>query len=192
MAVLIKIRPNRRQTKEFLRVGNACGFGNLRKSAVSVIVIERVGQSFQSARTALHVNSVILTGLAGTEYWKVFQADIDVVGDEKVSPTIRVIITKSRAGSPPLIASQAGLLGHVSECAVAIISVQHNSVKAGDQQIGPAIIVVIADGDPHCPTGIPHASLLCDIGERAVVVVVIKGAPGPSCRSAPSPRFADL
>ena len=48
--------------------------------------------------------------------------------------------------------------------------------QAGDVDIVPAIIIVIADCYSHAPPNIADTGLVCDVGKCAIAVIVIKSA----------------
>ena len=178
MAVLIKVSPDGRQTEALLRIGNAGVFGDFREGAVAIVVVESVGETFEAARAALDVNAVVLAGFAGAEDREIVETDVHVVGNEQVGPTIAVIVTERGTHGPAFVERQTGLLGDVSEGAVSVVAVEHNPVETGDQQIGPAVVIVVADRDAIGPTGIAHSGFIRDISERSVVIIVEERAAG--------------
>ena len=44
----------------------------------------------------------------------------------------------------------------------------------GDEQIGPAVVVVIADGDAHPEASAGHTGFFRHIGEGAVAIVLVQ------------------
>ena len=99
------------------------------------------------------------------------------MGDKQVGPAIAVVVAKGRTGRPAGINAQPCLIGYIGEGAIVIVAVKGHSAKAGDQQIGPAVVVVVSDGRSHGPAGIADSGLFGHIGKGAVVVVVVKRAP---------------
>ena len=89
-----------------------------------------------------------------------------------------------------MIAGEAGALRHIGECAVAVVAIKNDAAEAGDQQIGPAVVVVVADDGAHGPAGIAHAGLVGNIGKCAVMVVVVERAARLLAVQAPCPRSA--
>ena len=53
-----------------------------------------------------------------------------------------------------------------------VVVIQAVFAEVRDVEIGPAIVIVIADGDAEAPAFVGDAGLFGHIGERAVVVVV--------------------
>src|SRR5216683_3641306 len=68
------------------------------------------------------------------------------------------------------------MLGYVRECSIAIIAIENYTPEAGDKQIRPAIIVVLADHRTHGPTGITDARFVGDVGEGPIVIIVVERA----------------
>ena len=59
-----------------------------------------------------------------------------------------------------------------------IVVVEAILAEVGDIHIGPAIVVVVADGHAKSPAIVGHAGFGRDIGKCAVVVVVKEGGVG--------------
>jgi hypothetical protein len=116
-----------------LWIGNSCGFGDFGERAVTIVVIKGIGKTFQTARTALNVNAMILADLAGTECGKAIEADVNAVGNKQVSPTVTVVITESRTHGPTVVGRQACLFGDVGKGAIAVVAIKRYSVEASDQ-----------------------------------------------------------
>src|SRR5882762_7546185 len=64
----------------------------------------------------------------------------------------------------------------IRERAVAIVVVQNIFSVVSDVQIFEAVVVVIADAHPLAPAGVCQPGLFGDIGESAVVIVVVEVA----------------
>src|SRR2546425_7861309 len=64
----------------------------------------------------------------------------------------------------------------LGESAVAIVVVQNIFAVVGDVQIFEAVVVVITDAHALAPTGVSQTGLCGDVGERAVMIVVIEMA----------------
>src|SRR5260370_33260088 len=61
----------------------------------------------------------------------------------------------------------AGCLGYILECAVALIMKEQNTIAGGDCQIGVAIVIVVAGGAGDGVECWIEAGVLCDIFEFA-------------------------
>ena len=68
------------------------------------------------------------------------------------------------------------LLRDVSKGAIAVVAIEHHTLFAGDEQVGPLIIVVISNCASHCPAGITDTGLVRDVRERAIVIVSVERA----------------
>src|SRR5271170_248247 len=101
--------------------------------------------------------------------------EIDVVGDHEVHKPVAIIVAKSRTGRPAAI-GHASLGGHVAKGAVAIISIKDVAAEAGDVDVWPAVIVVVAYRAAHGKAGLRQAGFCGDIGKRAVMIIVVQGA----------------
>ena len=67
-----------------------------------------------------------------------------VVADVEVEVAVAVEIGEGRRGRPVAIAAQSGALGGVLERAVAPVVKQGIRPEAGDEQVGAAVVVVVA------------------------------------------------
>ena len=92
--------------------------------------------------------------------------------DEKIGPSVAVIVAKSCSHGPERISGQPRFLGCICECTVAVISIKNDSLETSDKQVGPAVIVVVADRCAHRPAWIPDAGLVGNVCKCAVVVVM--------------------
>ncbi len=80
------------------------------------------------------------------------QIEIDVIGDKEVELAVAVVIDKGAAGAvADTRHGKMGLGGDVFKGAVAPIAIKDVVAVVGDQQVGVAVIVVIADTDPLAP-----------------------------------------
>src|SRR5579862_1478445 len=98
--------------------------------------------------------------------------EIYIMGHEQVGPAVIVVVAKRSSRGPARIARQARGLRGIAECAVAIVPVKYDSIQAGHEQIGPAVVVVVADYGAHGPAWVAHSGFVSNIGKRAVVIVM--------------------
>ena len=68
-------------------------------------------------------------------------------------------------------ARHAGLLADVGECAVAVVVIQNVLAEVGDEQIVPAVVVVVADAHALSPARVRDSGLRGHVGEGAVAIV---------------------
>ena len=100
----------------------------------------------------------------------------DVVRDEQVQPAIVVVIQpagryRPHAAELRVGSGDAGLRGDVGEAAVAEVAVEGVALHAGDEDIGVAVVVEVADGDGRGIAFAGEARLGGDVGERHVAVI---------------------
>ncbi len=68
------------------------------------------------------------------------------------------------------------MLRDVRKCSIAIVAIQDYASEAGDEQIRPPIVVVVAHDRAHCPAGIADARLIRNVREGSIVIIVVKRA----------------
>ena len=64
--------------------------------------------------------------------------------------------------------------GDVLEFAAAEIVVEHVVAVAGDVNIGPTVVVKIADGDAHTPSERRQSRGFCDIREMKIFILMVE------------------
>src|ERR1022692_4960008 len=104
------------------------------------------------------------------------QRIIHVVQDVEIQPAVVVEIDPHRAGAPQGIV-YATLFGNVAEPAIAFVVVEVAAACAGDEQVEQPVIVIISPVSPHAEVMQFEPCMLCDIGERAVPVVMKQAIP---------------
>src|SRR6266436_6928487 len=149
--VAVEIHPNGGETEAILGIGDSGGFGNIRKSAIAVVVVKVVGRTSKATRATLDVDALVLASFAGAEDRKISKAEGGVMRYEKIGPAIAVVVAKCGAGCPAGVAGQACFLGDVGERTIAVVAVENYTTETGYEQIRPAVIVVVADGSAHRP-----------------------------------------
>ncbi len=119
---------------------------------------------------------MIQAGFLGAESRKVVEVEVDVVRDEEVDEAVVVVVAEGSAGGPSVIDAKASGLRDVGEGAVTVIAVKNDATETGDEEVGPSVVIVIADGDAHGPAGETYAGFVGDVGKGAVAIVVVEGA----------------
>ena len=90
----------------------------------------------------------------------------EVVADVEVEVAVVVEVGKGGRGRPVAIAPQAGPIGDVLERPVAAVAIERVGSPAGDEEVGMAVVVDVADGH-----AVPVASLHpADAGSVARIV----------------------
>ncbi len=86
------------------------------------------------------------------------RVEIHVVRDEQIEVAVAVVVQKTAARTPAVFrSSDAGLLGHIGERAVAVVVVEDVAAKVGDEEIVEAVVVVVADTTRLPPSGAGEA-----------------------------------
>ena len=137
----------------------------------------------QAARTAVHRDPLpaAVRVLAGLRQF--LERGVQVGRNEQVQASVAVVVDPGAAGAVPHIAlAKTGFLRDVGEGAVAVVAIQHVLSIVGDEQIVEAVVVEVADGDRRRPAGLRQASLVRDIRERAVAVVLVEPVRRPRWR----------
>ena len=92
---------------------------------------------------------------------------VDVVDYHQVEPAVGVVIDEAGRCTPGGIV-QASLLGDVGERAVAVVPEQPDSAVFGEEDIGPAVVVDVADRHPHAVAGDVEARTRAHVGEAPI------------------------
>jgi hypothetical protein len=100
-----------------------------------------------------------------------------VVGDEQIQQPVVVVIDPGGGYRPHFLAgvsaaAHAGLRRHIGKRAIAVVVEELVAVDVGDEDVGPAVVIIVADGNAHAVTGAGQPGLFGDVGERQVAVVV--------------------
>ncbi len=69
------------------------------------------------------------------------------MADVEIEVAVAVEVGKRRRGRPVAVAAQARAGRHVLERAVSLVAIKGIRPPAGDEEVGPAVVVVVADGD---------------------------------------------
>src|SRR6266849_7542502 len=101
--------------------------------------------------------------------------------------TVAIEIDKRTTRSPTIPRfQQTRLSGDVRKCPVAIIAIQDILSPVRNEEIVPAIVVVVANADCGRPSQALQACFFCDVSKRAVAIVSIKSVPGSARLPHPS------
>src|SRR5205823_2128817 len=149
-----------REAVILLRIIDAGFDAGVFKSAIGSLTIKRVALSRQTSRSTHHGRAAKLAEVLSRAAWfvgifrtrrQIIQIDIEVTGNEKIQPSVAIIIAPGRAGAPALT-RHAGLLSDVRKRAVAVIVIQPRNSEVANEHVGPAIVIIIANRHAHAPT----------------------------------------
>ena len=119
---------------------------------------------------------MVLARCVFAEDREIVQVEIDVVRNEQIDEAVVVVVAEGQSRSPALVAVETGFLRHVRKRPVVVVVVEHDSAEAAYGEVGPAIVVEVANGHAHRPAGIADACLVGDVRKGAIVIVVIERA----------------
>src|SRR6185437_8159170 len=89
---------------------------------------------------------------------------------EKSEPPVAVIIAKRRAGGP-VPQRHSGFYGNIGEGAVVVVVVKAILAEICHVEVGPAVVVVIANGAAESPAVVFDPGDIGDVGKRLIVIV---------------------
>ena len=105
------------------------------------------------------------------------RAPLHIVRDEQVQLAVAIVIEPRRAGAEARVLN-ARALGHIAKFSVALVVKKMIAIERGDVHVFAAVVIVIGNGDAHSVHFDIQAAAARNIGERAVVVVVIERRQG--------------
>src|SRR5229473_2115176 len=109
----------------------------------------------------------------------VLEREAHVIGNEQIKIPIPVVVKETASRSPAwLIVPKAGTLGHVGKRSIAVVSIETVLPEVGTKNILESVVVVVADANAGRPAGCLQASLLRDVGERSVAIVLVQAIGG--------------
>src|SRR5205085_8414806 len=153
-------------------------FGFLRhvlERAVADVVIKNVFRPRQSSRPAHHRNALPYAGGALSWRQRYSGVVVHVVRDHQIELAIAIVIHKRAARAPHLAASRnTGLFADIRKRAVAVVVVQDIFPVVGHVKVFESVVVVVAHAHALAPSCMRQTGFLCNVGEGAVLIVVIK------------------
>ncbi len=93
--------------------------------------------------------------------------------DEEVEASIVIVVEPNRAGRPPR-SGDSCTFGHISEGAVAIITIENAASVLRDVEIGKAVRIVVTHRNAHPVATARDAGRLGDVRKCSVAVVVVE------------------
>ena len=73
------------------------------------------------------------------------------------------------------LGAETRFFADIGEGAVAIVAIENRASVGGDEEVGEAIVVVVARGDAHAEGAAGDAGGPGHVGEGAVAVVLVRG-----------------
>ena len=130
--------------------------------------------ALQPRRSARNHHALV-EARAGFGHWRGCEIEVDVIGDKQVQFSISIVINERAAGVPAFsVSANAGFVGDVGKCAVAVVVVQNIFTEVADEQIVVPIIVVVADADALSPSVMDKSGLRSNVGKSSIAIVFEK------------------
>ena len=102
---------------------------------------------------------------------------INIISDHQIQTAIVVVIEPRRARSPSSGIHHACPRGHIRKGAVTIVVIENAAAVTADEQVGEAIIVVVAHRDAHPEQALgSDAGCHCYVGESSITIVPVERA----------------
>ena len=158
--VIVEVAEDHPKAPAGVLADQARSFGHIRKSSVAVVMVEDGLLAFEVIRRAgdgdpFHHTRMGLvrprSGMRGVQFDKVCHIEVQI--------TIVVVVSKRSPHAPfgeaPMRIPDARRFANFRESAVPIISIELVRTKAGDVEIGKAVVIVVARGAAAVPAAIP-------------------------------------
>src|SRR5258708_5180212 len=179
--IFVDVNECGRKPVKALRITHSRFDADIFEGAVSSLVVERIVLTLQTAWSAHHRYAAKLakvfrdTGLAevrGIER-EVVNIKLKIAGNKNVQSTISIVVSEAWPGAPAF-SRATKLFSDVCEGAIAVVMIETRHTIVADINVGPAIIVVIADSDPHSPTLVCDARFVGHVLKAPIAEVVKK------------------
>ncbi len=137
-----------------------------------------VALALQAARAATHFLAAEgaegIRNAAFSSSRKVVPVVVQIPGNKQVETPIAVIVAPGGAGVPSsrIVQGHARLVGHIGKCPIVIVVKEAVLSPVGDEDIGPAVVVIICDGYAEAPAIVGDAGLGRHVRKRSVMVVM--------------------
>src|SRR3981081_52327 len=151
---VVHVNKDRRQAVVTPGVGNAGLHTNVGKGPIAVVVKQMIALARQSARAAHHRDSAKLTkprrkGALASDR-RIVGIEFRIAGNKEIEKAIVIVIAPGCARRPAP-QRDSSLFSDVGERTVMIVVVEAVLSEIGNIDIGPAIIVIIADHNAKTP-----------------------------------------
>ena len=150
-------------------VEDSAGGGDIFERAVAAIVKQPAGCS--AIRFGRAVGLVFAVEAAEDVG---FGRPLHVVADEQIEQAVAIVVEPQRGGAEALALAEAGGVGDVDERALAGVAEESVLADAGDEDVGKAVVVVVADGHAHAVEFDIETGAGGYVGEGAVAVVAVE------------------
>ena len=122
------------------------------EALAAVVAEEVIGRALEAERPERH-RLEAAPGERGPRGQHLLDRDVDVGRDVEVEPAVAVGVEERSTGVPAR-RLDADLLRHVLEAAVAEVAIEDVPAEGRDEDVGPAVVVVVGDGHALRPTAL--------------------------------------
>ena len=185
LAIVVDIGKQRIETVITIGPVHAQLLADIGKGSIAVAVEEVVVRTLKSARAAHDLYSAIqaevVTSGVGAGERSVFQVEIDIAGHKQIELAVSVVVPEGGAGvvnrhvGRTFVEGHTGLHRDIGKRVIVIVAVEPTGADVGHVEIGPAVVVVIADNAAGSPSVVRYTCARGDVGERAVMIVMEEG-----------------
>ena len=102
-----------------------------------------------------------------------FEAKVDIVSHIQIYKTVVIIICK-RASEAPACVSDTGTLCCICEGTIAVVAIEHISLKIRHVQIQTAVVIIVADSAAAAVTRVSNTRRFSNIGKCAISIVAVQ------------------
>src|ERR1700733_6840919 len=134
---------------------------------------ECISGAFQSAWSALDIDSAIFAIRCATECGQIIEVKVDIVGHHQVHVAIPIVVAKRRSGRPPSIPN-SGFGSYICEGAISIIVIENVAAEAGYVKVRRSIVVVVSYSPAHGQASFRQPCLFSYIGKCSIMIVMVK------------------
>ena len=129
----------------------------------------------QAARSAVDGQPQVPTVSIGAGLGRRVEAELEIVGDKQIETAVAVIVEEGAAGVVAhAILNEARFARHIAKAFAAFVAIEHVLAPVSDEEIGIAVVVVIARADALRPAGASNSHLLGDVAVAAPAFVVVE------------------
>src|SRR6185369_10782737 len=137
------------------------------KRAVTTVVKETIAGRTENTRRAVVPGACRRITIRAVRNRK-----ISVVHHHQIEPAITIVVEKTRGGAPTRIVGRR-VLRHIVKRTVAFVEIHLVRTEIGEIEIGPTIVVDVADSGAHAVTSRNDATLFSYVSEPELLLFQI-------------------
>src|SRR5262249_43479300 len=145
------------------------------ESALTVVMIKKVGSRGQPSRTADNRHALPHTVSVAPLLWSRCRIKVDIAGHKQVEFAVAIVADKRTARAPiRRLLYQPRFFSDVDKFPFAGVPVEDVLPIVGHEYVIIAVVIKIADTHSLAPPSSHVVCALSDVGKRSVPVVVVK------------------